>query len=58
MFGFSAAACTDVVLWGLDDGHSWVPHFFDGWGAALLFDKHYAPKPAYHAVAHALKKSY
>jgi endo-1,4-beta-xylanase len=44
------ASCTDLVMWGVDDGHSWIPHFVDGWGDALLFDAQYRPKPAYHAV--------
>ena len=48
-------SCTDVVIWGLDDGHSWIPHFFRGWGEALLFDATYRPKPAYHAVADVLR---
>lgn len=38
-------ACTDIVIWGLDDGHSWVPD-----KSALVFDNRYQPKPAYHAM--------
>ncbi len=44
-------ACTALVLWGFTDRHSWVPHFFKGTGAALIFDEAYRPKPAYRALA-------
>jgi endo-1,4-beta-xylanase len=36
--------------WGLHDGDSWIPGFFAGYGAALLFDETYQRKPAYWAV--------
>jgi endo-1,4-beta-xylanase len=42
--------------WGLYDGDSWIPGFFPGTGAALLFDKNYQRKPAYWAVWNALTK--
>jgi endo-1,4-beta-xylanase len=48
--------CVSFTEWGLDDGHSWVPGFFQGEGAALLFDESYQPKPAYFAVAEALRR--
>ena len=44
-------ACDTVVLWGVSDAHSWIPGFRPGWGAALLLDEQYQPKPAYDAVA-------
>jgi endo-1,4-beta-xylanase len=44
-----------IQTWGLDDGHSWIPSWFDGSDQALLFDRHMQPKPAYFAVADALK---
>jgi endo-1,4-beta-xylanase len=47
--------CVSFTEWGLDDGHSWVPGFFEGEGAATLFDESYAPKPAYFAVADAMR---
>jgi endo-1,4-beta-xylanase len=40
--------------WGFTDRYSWVPRFFEGEGAALIFDEEYAPKPAYRALAEAL----
>ncbi|MCM0678057.1 endo-1,4-beta-xylanase [Micromonospora phytophila] len=46
--------CRGVTTWGLTDRYSWIPEFFAGQGAALMFDENYAPKPAYQAVAEAL----
>jgi len=43
---------TDVVALG--DDYSWIPSVFPEEGAALLFDEHKQPKPAYYAVADAL----
>ncbi len=46
------------TLWGLHDGVSWLPRFTKGKkGAALLFDRHLAPKPAFHAVAESIRSS-
>lgn len=53
----SAPNCTAFVLWGLTDAHSWIPYFYPDWGAALIFDEDYAPKPAYHALLEALQGS-
>ena len=46
--------CTAVITWGITDRYSWVPSFFEGFGAPLLFDPFYQPKPAYDAVHEAL----
>jgi endo-1,4-beta-xylanase len=47
--------CTAIQTWGVDDGHSWIPMFSRGaFGAALLLDDTYRPKPAYQAVVRAL----
>jgi endo-1,4-beta-xylanase len=46
--------CDGVTVWGIDDGHSWVPDVFSGQGAALPWDAQYQAKPAYSAVAEAL----
>ncbi|UCC64520.1 MAG: endo-1,4-beta-xylanase [Anaerolineae bacterium] len=46
----SAQNCKAFVLWGFTDRHSWIPHFFEGWGTALIFDEAYRPKLAYHAL--------
>ena len=47
--------CPAFVLWGFTDKYSWVPHFFKGFGQALLFDKEYEKKPAYQALIETLK---
>ena len=46
----SAQNCKALALWGFTDRHSWIPFFFEGWDAALIFDKSYCPKPAYYAI--------
>ena len=46
--------CAGVTIWGLDDGHSWVPGTFSGQGAALLWDASFNAKPAFTAVHDAL----
>jgi len=43
-------ACSTVVVWGIDDGNSWVPGTFPGYGAAHLFDAAFSLKPAYFSV--------
>jgi endo-1,4-beta-xylanase len=49
--------CTAFQTWGFTDKYSWVPGFTKGaTGAALLFDKEYAPKPAYNAVLEVLQR--
>lgn len=48
--------CTAIQTWGFTDKYSWVPGFFKGTGAALIFDAAYRPKPAYDALAAALRK--
>jgi endo-1,4-beta-xylanase len=41
------AACKSFILWGLNDGSSWIPGQYPGQGAPLLFDDGFNPKPAY-----------
>ncbi len=50
--GFPSAVMFQT--WGFTDRYSWIPGFYPGYGAALLFDENYVPKPAYHAVAEVL----
>ncbi|MEM1548515.1 MAG: endo-1,4-beta-xylanase [Thermoproteota archaeon] len=38
------------IMWGFTDKHSWIPYTFTGYGAALIFDENYRPKPAYYAL--------
>lgn len=47
--------CTSLTVWGFTDRYSWVPSFFPGLGAAALLDEDYTSKPAYDAVAEALR---
>jgi endo-1,4-beta-xylanase len=52
---FRQPKCTAFQTWGLTDKYSWIPDWTKGKkGAPLLFDKSYAPKPAYASVAGAL----
>jgi endo-1,4-beta-xylanase len=50
--------CTAIQTWGFTDKYSWI-----GWktqgakGQALLFDRHYAPKPAYEALQRAFDRT-
>jgi endo-1,4-beta-xylanase len=46
--------CVGVSQWGVDDGHSWIPGTFSGYGAATMYDSNYQPKAAYNAAATAL----
>jgi len=46
----SAPSCEAFGTWGVGDKDSWIPQFFPKWGAPLLFDTNYKPKPAYQAV--------
>jgi endo-1,4-beta-xylanase len=50
----AVSRCVGITVWGVDDGHSWIPQFRSGWGAALLFDERYDAKPAFSAVMNAL----
>jgi endo-1,4-beta-xylanase len=43
--------CTAIQTWGFTDKYSWIgSHSRGARGAALPFDKAYAPKPAYGAI--------
>jgi endo-1,4-beta-xylanase len=48
-------ACDAILTWGVSDRESWIPREFRGFGAALLFDRSFAPKPAHRAVREALR---
>ncbi|MEM2167923.1 MAG: endo-1,4-beta-xylanase [Candidatus Bathyarchaeia archaeon] len=57
----SADNCKAFVMWGFTDKYSWIPGSFSGYGAALIFDESYMPKPAYYYIAatlieHLIKK--
>jgi len=42
--------CKTFVIWGVTDAYSWIPASYPGWGAGLLLDSAYAPKPAYDGI--------
>ncbi|KAL6625758.1 glycoside hydrolase [Neocallimastix californiae] len=42
--------CTGFLVWGVGDTDSWIN------GYPLLFDKNYAPKPAYYSLINVLKE--
>ncbi|WP_327010007.1 endo-1,4-beta-xylanase [Dactylosporangium sp. NBC_01737] len=50
----AVAGCTGVTTWGVGEVDSWIPAFFPGYGAALLFDEQWRARPAYSAVVEAL----
>ncbi|MFE9425609.1 endo-1,4-beta-xylanase [Kitasatospora sp. NPDC006697] len=50
----AVTGCVGVSQWGIDDGHSWIPGTFPGYGAATMYDNNYQPKPAYGAALAAL----
>ncbi|MBY8877218.1 endo-1,4-beta-xylanase [Actinacidiphila acidipaludis] len=50
----AVARCVGVSQWGVDDGHSWIPGTFPGYGAATMYDSNYQPKPAYNSTVAAL----
>jgi len=47
--------CVSFTVWGFTDAISWIPDTYDGYGQACLLDATLAPKPAYWAVAGALR---
>ena len=47
--------CAAIQTWGFTDKYSWVRSHSKGTqGAALPFDRNYAPKPAYDALKKAV----
>jgi endo-1,4-beta-xylanase len=49
--------CTEFLTWGITDLYSWIPASFPGYGAGLLLDQQYNPKPAYTSVAATLRSN-
>jgi len=47
--------CTSFTVWGFTDRHSWIPAASPGYGSATLLDDDLRAKPAYDAVADALR---
>jgi endo-1,4-beta-xylanase len=42
--------CDSFTIWGFNDKYSWVPHFFEGEGAANIMWEDFTRKPAYYAL--------
>jgi endo-1,4-beta-xylanase len=53
----AVAACAGITIWGIDDGHSWLPNSCCPEGVPLLWDASYNKKPAYDATANAFGPS-
>ncbi len=49
--------CRSFSTWGASDRYSWIPEFFPGQGAALLFDADERAKPAYFSIRRILRSS-
>src|SRR5512143_851261 len=49
--------CRSFSTWGASDRYSWIPEFFPGQGAALLFDTDGRAKPAYYSVRRTLRST-
>lgn len=50
----AAPNCSTIIMWGVTDLHSWVPHKHPGYGWAHLWDKQYRAKPAFFQVRDSL----
>ncbi|WP_019137588.1 endo-1,4-beta-xylanase [Cellulomonas massiliensis] len=48
-------ACKSFTVWGVSDANSWIPGWFTGQGAGLLYDMHSNPKPQYEALRRVLR---
>jgi endo-1,4-beta-xylanase len=53
----AVVACGGITLWGIDDGHSWLPNSCCPEGVPLLWNASYQKKPAYDATANAFGPS-
>jgi endo-1,4-beta-xylanase len=53
----AVAACAGITIWGIDDGHSWLPNSCCPEGVPLLWNSSYQKKPAYDATANAFGPS-
>lgn len=47
--------CRSFSTWGVTDRYSWIPEFFPGQGAALLFGPDDQPKPAVRSLERLLR---
>jgi endo-1,4-beta-xylanase len=54
----AVAQCRSFSTWGATDRYSWIPDFFPGQGAALLFGTDYRAKPAFFSIRHVLRTTH
>ncbi|RNL85780.1 endo-1,4-beta-xylanase [Halostreptopolyspora alba] len=47
--------CESFTIWGFTDKYSWVPHTFEGEGAATVMNDHFVRKPAFFSLLGTLK---
>ena len=47
-----------LEMMGFTDRYSWISVYFPGWGAALITDENFIPKPAYYAMVAVLEEFY
>lgn len=50
----AVSRCNDITVWGVTDKYSWIPQYFSGQGAALLFDDNYNKKATCNVVIQTL----
>jgi endo-1,4-beta-xylanase len=50
--------CLSYTVWGVDDGHSWIPAFSPGQGSALLFSDRLQPKSQYSGLQKQLSQAW
>jgi endo-1,4-beta-xylanase len=53
-----APGCKIFEMWGFTDRYSWVPGISPNWGASLIFDENYIPKPAFYELVNVLEEFY
>jgi endo-1,4-beta-xylanase len=53
----AVSACLGITIWGIDDGHSWLPNSCCPEGVPLLWDASFNKKPAYDATTNAFAGS-
>jgi endo-1,4-beta-xylanase len=49
--------CTAFLTWGVGDPDSWIPSAYPGFGAGLMLDANYQPRPAYNSVGAQLRSA-
>jgi endo-1,4-beta-xylanase len=53
-----SSSCKVFEMWGFTDRYSWIDKNNPNWGAALISDENYIPKPAFYALVNVLAEFY